>query len=112
MLFDLGSEIDIDSAREEGVRMGAAEHSRIFVISAGNVEHVDFVVDHLGYFDIFGKTDADIGHVIAVESDLNREDRADCGTDGIENQQKEAGAVFKGAAELVCSAVEIRRKEL
>ena len=110
-LPDTGSEIDVDSSRIKCRRMSAAEHVRIFVISAGNVEEVHLVLNHLCHFNALFRIKAVRLQVVAGEAALDREPRPDIFPDLVQSQHEEARAVLEGASEFVLTVVG-RRQEL
>ena len=109
MFFDLCRQIYIDSARIKCRRMGSAEHVRIFVISAGYIDQIDFIVHHFCHFDTIRKSKSALGQIVSGKADLDREPRSHTLTHCIQRHRKKTSPVLKTSAEFIGSPVEHRR---
>ena len=105
ILLDVGCQIHIDASGEECVRMGTAEHRRIFMVAAGYLEQVYLVLDQLRDFHALVHIQTDIRQVISGDAALDGEPGADRLADSVQSHHQEPCAVLQASAELIGSLI-------
>ena len=93
-----------------GVHFGPGQG--VDAVAAGDVGHVDIGLENLQLFSAVFRGDPAFNRVASVDAQFNEQAVAHGFTNGPDDHQREAAAVFDGAAEFVAAVVGERREKV